>query len=61
VIEDCITKFSSIHLQHRMVFLDILIAKMNDKQMSIDDIQEEGYDTIATVLNFALFIIAFHQ
>ncbi|CAF1289289.1 unnamed protein product [Rotaria sordida] len=44
-----------------MVFLDILIAKMNDKQMSIDDIQEEGYDTIATVLNFALFMIAFHQ
>ncbi|CAF3944186.1 unnamed protein product [Rotaria sordida] len=61
VIKDCISKFSSIHLQHRMTFFDTLIAKMNDEQMSIDDIQEEGPDTTATVLNFALFMIAFHQ
>ncbi|CAF4843510.1 unnamed protein product [Rotaria sp. Silwood1] len=68
VIEDRIAEFSSIHLRHRMAFLDTLIAKMNDEQMSIDDIQEEvdtfmfeGHDTTATALNFALFMIALHQ
>ncbi|CAF3826441.1 unnamed protein product [Rotaria sp. Silwood1] len=68
VIEERIAKFSSIHLRHRMAFLDTLIAKMNDEQMSIDDIQEEvdtfmfeGHDTTATALNFALFMIALHQ
>ncbi|CAF5004575.1 unnamed protein product [Rotaria sp. Silwood1] len=68
VIEDRIADFSSIHLQHRMAFLDTLIANMHDEQMSIDDIQEEvdtfmfeGHDTTATGLNFALFMIALHQ
>ncbi|CAF1591450.1 unnamed protein product [Rotaria sp. Silwood1] len=51
-----------------MAFLDTLIAKMNDEQMSIDDVQEEvdtlmfrGHDTTATALNFTLFMIALHQ
>ncbi|CAF3948725.1 unnamed protein product [Rotaria sordida] len=68
IIEYRITKFSSIHLRYRIAFLDSLIAKMNDEQMSIDDIQEEvdtfmfeGHDTTATVLNFTLFMIALHQ
>ncbi|CAF3782422.1 unnamed protein product, partial [Rotaria sordida] len=68
VIEYRITKFSSIHLRYRIAFLDSLISKMNDEQMSIDYIQEEvdtctfeGHDTTATVLNFTLFMIALHQ
>ncbi|CAF1355502.1 unnamed protein product [Rotaria sordida] len=68
VIEYRITKFSSIHLRHRIAFLDSLIVKMNDKQMSIDDVQEEvdtfmfeSHDTTATAFNFALFMIALHQ
>ncbi|CAF4161931.1 unnamed protein product, partial [Rotaria sordida] len=68
IIEYRITKFSSIHLRHRIAFLDSLIVKMNDKQMSIDDVQEEvdtfmfeSHDTTATAFNFALFMIALHQ
>ncbi|CAF1200926.1 unnamed protein product [Rotaria sordida] len=61
VIEDRIANFSSIDVRHRMAFLDTLIAKMNDEQISIDDVQEEGHDTTATAINFALFMIALHQ
>ncbi|CAF2948488.1 unnamed protein product, partial [Rotaria sp. Silwood2] len=68
VIQDRIADFSSMHVRHRMAFLDTLIGKMHDEQMSIDDIQEEvdtfmfeGHDTTATALNFALFMIALHQ